>query len=372
MPKSYGSDIDFYNDKLPYINFTDDDEILFINRIDEICYILNEEFGDGNVVISGSLAMFLQGIRLRLHQNESDINIFLLNDTLKDSDEENTYKEKYRNLLFDKLNIPVKLDVLTQKLFLRNYFSYNTFNFNGIKIKVENPESLLRYETLAIDKKIGKDKFKNDIGIIDEWITYKNDNECIILINALNEIFNHLGIPFAIAGSYSLWMQGIKLKREFGHDVDIILLCDKNETIVNNIIQNEEIKNILHSYNIDKELDFVDKHPIIDDNFIKVNFKGTEVYLSTVENFIKTKLRYLKEQKSRSNVIKSKFDLESISYLNEYKLLIINYQLLSYLNDINLNIDEVINLGINDKEFYLNIKNHINNIILQLIDKIEK
>ena len=372
MPKSYGPDIDFYNDKLPYINFTDDDEILFINRIDEICHILNKTFGQDNVVISGSLAMFLYGIRLREHQNLSDINIFLLNDNLKDFDSENLNKEKYRTLLVDGLDLPIKLDVLTQKIFLRNYFSYNIFDFNGIKIKVENPESLLRYETLAIDKGIGKDKFIDDIQVINEWIINKNNNECLLLINALDEVFNMLNIPYAIAGTYSLWLQGIRLQREFGHDVDIILLCDKNEEIINNIIQNEDLKNILHSYNIDKKIDFVDKHPIIDDNFIKVNFKGNEIYVSTIENFIKTKIRYLKEQKSKSNVITSKFDLECLSNLDEYKLAIINYELLSNFNEINTKIDEIINIGINDKEFYLNIKNHINNIILQLIDKMEK
>ena len=371
MPKSYGPNIDFYKDKLPYIKFNDDKEFLFVNQIKKICYLLNEEFGEGNVVISGSLAMFLYGIRLREHQDECDINIFLLNDTLKEKDDENLYKSKYKLFLYDKLNIPVKLDILKQKIFLRDFYCYNIFDFDGIQIKVENPESLLRYEKLAINKKLGKDKFVNDIFIIDKWITNKNDKDCLKLIKILNEIFGKLQIPYAIAGTYSLWIQGIKLQREFGHDVDIILLCEKNETIVNNIIENEELKNILHLYNINKKLDFVDKHPIIDNNFNKINFKGEEVYVSTVQNFIKTKLRYLREQKSLSNVNKSKFDLKSLSDLNEYKSIIIDYDLLGTINGMNNQIDEVLKIDNTNIEFYNNIKNRFNEILHLIVDKIQ-
>lgn len=371
MAKGYGPNINFYNDKLPYINFTDNNELSFIKKLEEICNLLNQEFGIGNVVISGSLAMFLHGIRLREHQDESDINIFLLNDTLKESDKDNIYKDKYKLFLFEKLNIPVKLDVLTQKLFLRNFYSYNIFDFNGIKIFVENPESLLRYEKLAIKKGIGKDKFINDFFTINNWITNKNDNDCLILIDVLNDIFGKLQISYAIAGTYSLWLQGIKLQREFGHDVDIILLCDKNEEIINNIIQNKELQNILYKYGIDKELDFVDKHPIIDDNFLKVNFKGKEVYVSTVQNFIKTKLRYLREQKSLSNVEKCKFDLKDLSGLKEYKSIIIDYDLLGTVNDMNNQIDEVLKIDNTNNEFYNDIKNRFNEILQLIVNKIQ-
>jgi len=371
MDKSYGTNIDFCEEKLPYIQFTDDQEILFINRIDEICNELNQEFGEGNVVISGSLAMFLNGIRLRKHQNESDVDILLLNDSLKKFDSENPYKFQYRDFLFDRLKIYSNLDVLTQKIFLRNFYCYNTFDFNSIKIKVETPESLLKYETLALGKGLGKEKFHQDISIISQWITTKNDNECLSIINALDEIFGNLNIQYAIAGSYSLWMQGVQLQREFGHDVDIILLCDKNEEIIKNIIQNENLKKILYRYGIHKDIDFVDKHPIIDDNFLKINFKGKEVYTSTIHNLIKTKLRYLKEQKSKNNVIKSKFDLECLSDLPEYKFIIINYKLLSDFNEINNQINDAINLGIEDQDFYLNIQSQINTINSQLINKID-
>lgn len=369
--KSYGPIINFYEEILPNLEFTDNDEILFINRIDEICYILNEEFGDGNVVISGSLAMFLQGIRLREHQDQSDIDIFLLSDALKDYNEENLNKEKYKYWLYKETDINVKLDVLTQKIFTRNFFSYNTFQFNDVKIKVETPESLLRYETLALKQDLGKEKFNDDIPKIQKWIDNKNDNECVSIIKALNDIFSNINIPYVIAGSYSLWMQGIKLERSFGYDVDIILLCEKNSTIVDNLIQNEEFQKILYSYNINKKLDFVDKHPIIDNHFNKINFKGYSVYVTDISNFIKTKLRYLREQKSKNNVIKSKFDLECLSNLDEYKKIIIDYDLIGTINDMNNKIEEVLKINNDNNQFYNNIQNQFNSITQSIINKLK-
>ena len=369
--KSYGPIINFYEEILPNLEFTDNDEILFINRIDEICYILNEEFGDGNVVISGSLAMFLQGIRLREHQDQSDIDIFLLSDALKDYNEENLNKEKYKYWLYKETDINVKLDVLTQKIFTRNFFSYNTFQFNDVKIKVETPESLLRYETLALKQDLGKEKFNDDIPKIQKWIDNKNDNECVSIIKALNDIFSNINIPYVIAGSYSLWMQGIKLERSFGYDVDIILLCEKNSTIVDNLIQNEEFQKILYSYNINKKLDFVDKHPIIDNHFNKINFKGYSVYVTDISNFIKTKLRYLREQKSKNNVIKSKFDLECLSNLDEYKKIIIDYDLIGTINDMNNKIEEVLKINNDNNQFYNSIQNQFNSITQSIINKLK-
>ena len=371
--KSYGPIINFYEEILPNLVFTDNDEILFFDQLEIICNLLNNEFGENNVVISGSLAMFLQGIRLREHQDQSDIDIFLLSDTLKDYNEDNLNKEKYKYWLYKETDINVKLDVLTQKIFTRNFFSYNTFQFNDVKIKVETPESLLRYETLALKQDLGKEKFNNDILKIQKWIDNKNDNECVSIIKALNDIFSNINIPYVIAGSYSLWMQGIKLERGFGYDVDIILLCEKNSTIVDNLIQNEEFQKILYSYDINKKLDFVDKHPIIDNHFNKINFKGYDVYVTDISNFIKTKLRYLREQKSQSNVIKSKFDLECLSNLDEYKKIIIDYDLIGTINDMNNKIEEVlkINNDNDNNQFYNNIQNQFNSITQSIINKLK-
>lgn len=369
--KSYGPIINFYKEILPNLEFTDNDEILFFDQLEIICNLLNNEFGENNVVISGSLAMFLQGIRLREHQDQSDIDIFLLSDTLKDYNEENLNKEKYKYWLYKETDINVKLDILTQKIFTRNFFSYNTFQFNDVKIKVETPESLLRYETLALKQDLGKEKFNDDIPKIQKWIDNKNDNECVSIIKALNDIFSNIHIPYVIAGSYSLWMQGIKLERSFGYDVDIILLCEKNSTIVDNLIQNEEFQKILYSYNINKKLDFVDKHPIIDNHFNKINFKGYSVYVTDISNFIKTKLRYLREQKSKNNVIKSKFDLECLSNLDEYKKIIIDYDLIGTINDINNKIEEVLKINNDNNQFYNNIQNQFNSITQSIINKLK-
>jgi hypothetical protein len=369
--KSYGPIINFYEEILPNLEFTDNDEILFFDQLEIICNLLNNEFGENNVVISGSLAMFLQGIRLREHQDQSDIDIFLLSDTLKDYNEENLNKEKYKYWLYKETDINVKLDVLTQKIFTRNFFSYNTFQFNDVKIKVETPESLLRYETLALKQDLGKEKFNDDIPKIQKWINNKNDNECVSIIKALNDIFSNINIPYVIAGSYSLWMQGIKLERSFGYDVDIILLCEKNSIIVDNLIQNEEFQKILYSYNINKKLDFVDKHPIIDNHFNKINFKGYSVYVTDISNFIKTKLRYLREQKSQNNVIKSKFDLECLSNLDEYKKIIIDYDLIGTINDMNNKIEEVLKINNDNNQFYNNIQNQFNSITQSIINKLK-
>ena len=369
--KSYGPIINFYEEILPNLEFTDNDEILFFDQLEIICNLLNNEFGENNVVISGSLAMFLQGIRLREHQDQSDIDIFLLSDTLKDYNEENLNKEKYKYWLYKETDINVKLDILTQKIFTRNFFSYNTFQFNDVKIKVETPESLLRYETLALKQDLGKEKFNDDIPKIQKWIDNKNDNECVSIIKALNDIFSNIHIPYVIAGSYSLWMQGIKLERSFGYDVDIILLCEKNSTIVDNLIQNEEFQKILYSYNINKKLDFVDKHPIIDNHFNKINFKGYSVYVTDISNFIKTKLRYLREQKSKNNVIKSKFDLECLSNLDEYKKIIIDYDLIGTINDMNNKIEEVLKINNDNNQFYNNIQNQFNSITQSIINKLK-
>jgi len=354
MPKSYGLCTNFYNEILPKLDCTDNDEMLFLGKLESICYLLNNVFGDYNVIITGTLASFLHNIRLKEHQNNEDIDILLINDIDDDY-------EKYQNLIIDNIHINIKLHILPQA-FERHFFSINEYIFNETHIFVETPESLL------IDKARNIESNINDIQLIKSYISNKNDFECVSLIKALNEIFAKLNIQYVIAGSYSLWMQGVELQREFGHDVDIILMCDITDEILKNVINNEELKYVLYSYGINKELDFVDKHPVIDDYYNKINFQGYDVYVTNVQNFIQTKIRYIREQRSKNNVIKSKFDLLCLSNIDEYKSIINNYSLLDSVNDSINKINNIINLE-EDKKFYIDIKNKLNIIVNDLIKK---
>jgi len=308
------------NHKNININFIDDIEKKFFNDFIRCIHPLIDKYGFINIIIGGSFAMFLHGIRLREHQNECNIDLILVEN--KEFELINKDLELFNKEYFNKYNLQFNIyDDIKHFGYDTMIYKFDNCEYVNIDRKftmlVQTPESYLHDKLTIINK---TDKDINDIEYITNFINKNNDNKCINVIETLNEIKNKFNIQYGIAGSNAFWIQNINLLRNIENDLDLILIEDTKSNYKKII---PEVRDIFleHGYIFP---DIVNSYTINDVNLIK--FKNYECYVDKPNNIINAKL----------NFINKNLDNYDYKYNNFHiKINLNTFKMVKHIHDLN-------------------------------------
>ena len=159
----------------PNINGRNDE---YDNELYTIIKYVYSQFPDKDLVLCGSNALYLYGINL-IDEYRKNIDFFIV-DEHYDSDKNNPYSYKYKDIIKDNLNIKCELNFRVKNVYDSNNNvvndAYNIVTINDLDIKVATFENIMKcyVERLAYTLTKFK-KYESDISILQQYIKEHNN-----------------------------------------------------------------------------------------------------------------------------------------------------------------------------------------------------
>ena len=276
--------------------------------------IIYNEFGNENVIIGGSIALYLQGIILPRNIKDFDI-AFINNELPFDCKDINDYSK-----LLVKNNIPLTLDILIK--FNGDSFAdehINNIKFKDLNVKVYNYKYIIKCKLDAIQVLEQRmNKYLHTYNLLqNNDCSYKCSDE---EIDYLYELFKCVLKEFpnkqvVFTGSAILCLLGVNLDRPHNKDLDCYFIGEHYKSDKDNPYKQKYKSFFRENLGLDITLDINLKNelPSNEYDYLTIKIKDIDVNIATLEHIAEYNKLYGNNYKKRLDK-----NINDIKYINEY------------------------------------------------------